>query len=139
MQVMTDTQNAVHAKRPGGITALVVMQGIWAIAQVVFPSYLFALSFTHRENASGLRLAALLFALPALLAALGWYGLWKGKLWGWWVSCICGWGMAAIFGYAVIDDGWSMIDWSLVAVAVASLALPVWLVMPSVRHFYRQQ
>jgi hypothetical protein len=139
MQVMTATLSDARVKRPVGIAGLLIVQGVWSVALLALVIYLFILSLTHRENASGLQVAGLIFALPALLIAIGWYGLWKGKLWGWWVACIADCGMAAVFVYAVIDDGWSMIDWALVAIAAFSLVLPVWLIMPATRRFYRSE
>ncbi|HVN19155.1 MAG TPA: hypothetical protein VMU05_10295 [Dongiaceae bacterium] len=118
------------------VTGSFVLQGLWAFALLSLVTYLVVLSTKPGKSAVGLRVAALIFLVPGLLAGIGCYGLLKRKVWGWWVACICDWGVAAMFVYGVIDDGWSMIDWSLVGAAVCSLILPVWLVMPGTRNSY---
>lgn len=113
-----------------------VLQALSTFALLGLSGYLLILSVRKPHTAPDLRVAALIFAAPGLFSATGWYGLWKRRLWGWWLACICDWGVAAVFVYAVVDDGWSMIDWSLVGTTCCSLILPIWLVMPATRRFY---
>jgi hypothetical protein len=123
-------------KTPVWIMGSLVLQALTAVALLALSGYLLFLSVRKPHTAGDLRAAAVIFAVPALVSVTGWYGLWKRKLWGWWAACLCDWGIAAVFVYAVIDDGWAMIGWSLVGTTVWFVILSIWLATPATRKYY---
>ena len=105
-------------KRSGWVTGTIVMQLLWALALTVLFVYLIVLAHTAAvrngpggaEAAWGLKIAALIMFLPALMAIISGYGLWKHKLWGWWLAVLANLVVTSILFYSMIDDGWSHLD-----------------------------
>ena len=122
------------------------MQLLWALALIGISVYLIGLAHISAirngpgaaEAASGLKIAALTLFLPALLATISWYGLWKQKPWGWWLAVVANLAVMSILVYSMIDDGWSYFDWDLAGLALASAVIPILLLLPVVRKFYRR-
>ena len=92
--------------------------------------------WTGRANAAhGIRIGAAVIALPAVLAIASSYGLWKEKLWGWWVALLSNTLMMGTLTYSIVDE--NTIDWDMVGVTAVSAVLPMLLLLPVVRKFYR--
>src|SRR6266478_2323727 len=99
-------------KRSGWVTGTIVMQLLWALALIGIFVYLIVLAHTSAvrngpgaaEATSGLKIAALTLFLPALMATISWYGLWKQKLWGWWLAVVANLAVMSILVYSMIDD-----------------------------------
>jgi uncharacterized membrane protein (DUF2068 family) len=133
-------------KRSGWVTGTIVMQLLWALALIGISVYLIVLAHISAsrngpgaaEAASGLKIAALTLFLPALLATISWYGLWKRKPWGWWLAVVANLAVMSILVYSMIDDGWSYFDWDLAGLTLASAVIPILLLLPVVRKFYRR-
>lgn len=124
-------------KRPGWITGTIVVQALWAVVLVALTVFLLALARTTApEASSGLKIGAMVLIVPALLATLSWYGLWKKTLWGWWLALLTDIVMMAMFIYSTIDDGLKNIDWPMAGVTISSAIVPVFLLIPAVRRFY---
>ncbi|HKW61883.1 MAG TPA: hypothetical protein VJN89_05000 [Candidatus Acidoferrum sp.] len=124
-------------ERSGWITGTIVVQGLWAGALVALTVFLLVYALTtDQEAASGLKIAAIVLSVPALLAALSWYGLWKKTLWGWWLALLTDTALMAMFIYSMIDDGLGSIDWEMAGLTVISAIVPVFLLIPAVTRFY---
>ena len=114
-----------------------MVQGLWAVALVALTVFLLVLArTTGPEAASGLKTGAIVLRVPALLATLSWYGLWKKMLWGWWLALLTDIALMAMFIYSMIDDGVGNIDWEMAGVTVISVMAPVFLLIPAVIRFY---
>ena len=119
-QVIRVAGNAI--KRSGWVTGVVVIQALWMVALVSLPIYLLLLARSSgilngpdgNDAAHGLRVGAVVIALPALFATLSCYGLWKRKLWGWWVALFSNTVMLGILIYSMADE--NTIDWEIVGV-----------------------
>jgi uncharacterized membrane protein (DUF2068 family) len=126
-------------KRSIWVTVSLVLQGLWTLTLLGLATDSLVFSVAHPENSRAPRASALVSALLGLLFGIGWYGLWRRKLWGWWLACICSWGFGARFVHVVLDviirNGWSVINRGLV-VPVCCLILPIWLVTPATRKIY---
>jgi len=138
-------QGETRVKRSGWVTGTIVMQLLWALALIAIFVYLMVLAHISARNepsaaeaTSGLRIAALILFLPALMAIISWYGLWKQKLWGWWLAVLANLAVMSILVYSMIDDGWSYFDWDLAGLTLASTIIPILLLLPVVRKFYRR-
>ena len=124
-------------RRPAWITGVIVMQALWALTLLTIPMYLLVHTPSKPEHAAYLRFVGIVFSVPGLIAAAGWFGLWKRKLWGWWTSLVLGGAIAAVFVYAVIDDArYGLLDWVLVSTTLVAMVVPVYLLFPAVRRFY---
>jgi hypothetical protein len=131
-------------KRSGWVTGTIVMQLLWALALIVISVYLIVLAHISAvrngpgagEATSGLKIAALLLFLPALMAIISWYGLWKQKLWGWWLAVLANLAVMSILVFSMIDEGWSHFDWDFAGLTLASTIIPILLLLPVVRKFY---
>jgi hypothetical protein len=132
------------SKRSGWVTGVVVIQALWMVALVALPVYLLILARSSgilngpdgKDAAHGLRVGAAVIASPALFATASSYGLWKGKLWGWWVALLSNTAILGILTYSMMDE--NTIDWEMAGVTAVSAVLPVLLLLPVVRKFYRQ-
>ncbi len=117
-------------KRPPWVTGVVVAQTLWTLALVAFPVYLLALTRSRdvlnldeaKETVYGLKIAAGLFAIPALLGVVSTLGLWRGKPWGWWLTVVSNTLMFVALIYSMIDDG--TLEWDMFALTVVSAVLP---------------
>jgi hypothetical protein len=124
-------------KRSGWITGTIVVQALWAVALVALTVFLLVLARrTDPEVSSGLKIGAMVLTVPALLATVSWYGLWKETLWGWWLALLTDIALMAMFIYSMVDDGLENIDWAMAGVTVTSATVPVFLLIPAVRRFY---
>lgn len=129
-----------RVKRSIWETVSLVLLGVWSLVLLGLAAYSLALSVRYpaftRDNIS----LALFSALFGSFGAIGWYGLWRRKRWGWWLASICSWGLAVRFVYIFIHfvntDGWAIVDWAFAVSTAYSLALPIWLVMPGTRKAY---
>lgn len=124
-------------KCSGWITGTIVLQGLWALALATLTVFLLVMARTTAPwAASGLKTGAIILGVPALLAALSWYGLWKKMLWGWWLALVTDIALLAMFLYSMIDDGLRNIDWDMAGVTVISVMTSLFLLIPAVRRFY---
>ena len=129
-------------RRSGWIIAVVVIQAMWMLALVALSLYLLVLARSSDivndpdgpDAAHGLRIAAVVIAVPAVFAVASTYGLWRGKLWGWWVGLLSNAAMLGTLIYSMMDE--NTIDWDMVGVATVSAVLPLLLLVPLVRKFY---
>src|SRR5882672_10395154 len=134
----------MSTKRSGWITVVLVLQFLYVLVMLALPVYLLVLTRTSEtrsgpdaaEEISGLRIAAAVVGAPALVALVAWFGLWKGKLWGWWLTVSTDLGLAGVFVYSLIDDGWKNVEWDVVALTFVALVPVVYLLLPKVRKFY---
>jgi uncharacterized membrane protein (DUF2068 family) len=134
----------MSTKRSGWITGVVVLQFLYVLGMLALPVYLLVLTRTAEtrsspdaaEEISGLRIAAAVLGAPALGAIVAWFGLWKGKLWGWWLTVLTDMGLVGVFVYSLIDDGWKNIEWDVAVLSLIGLIPVVYLLLPKVRRFY---
>jgi uncharacterized membrane protein (DUF2068 family) len=131
-------------KDSGWVTGAIVMQFLWAFVLLVLPAYLLLLARSSEilseqdaaEAVSGLKIAAAILALPALVAAVAWFGLWKKKLWGWWLGLAGDLGIVVMLAYSVFDDGLHNPDWGLVGLTITAVVPFAFLLLPAVRNAY---
>lgn len=123
--------------RSGWITGVVVAQALWALALNAIAVFLIVLARTSTSDVSlGLKIGAVMLAVPALLATVSWYGLWKGTLWGWWLAFVTDAALMAILIYSMSDDGVRNIDWDMAVMTATSAIIPIFLLIPTVRKFF---
>jgi uncharacterized membrane protein (DUF2068 family) len=128
----------------GWVTGAIVMQFLWAFVLLALPAYLLLLTRSSAilseqdaaEAISGLRIAAAILVLPAIVAAVAWFGLWKRKLWGWWVGLAGDLGIVAMLVYSVLDDGLRKPDWEMVGLTMTAVVPLTFLLLPAVRRSY---
>jgi uncharacterized membrane protein (DUF2068 family) len=128
----------------GWVTGAIVMQFLWAFVLLALPAYLLLLTRSSAilseqdatEAISGLRIAAAILVLPAIAAAVAWFGLWKRKLWGWWVGLAGDLGIVAMLVYSVLDDGLHNPDWEMVGLTITAVVPLAFLLLPAVRRSY---
>lgn len=133
-------------KRSGLITGVLLLQLLYVLVLLALTVYLLVLmrmpdpgnNSDAEQNRVGLEIGAAVLGVPALVALIAWFGLWRGKRWGWWLTVLIDLGFFAAFGYSLIDDGWHNIDGALVALTVTALVPVVYLAAPRVRGFYWQ-
>src|SRR5215475_3608098 len=98
------------------ITGVVVAQALWAFVLIVLAVIMVILArMATSDVASGLTIGAVTLAIPALLASVWWYGLWKGTVWGWWVALFTDVALLAVFFFFQAEDGIRDIDRGMVA------------------------
>jgi uncharacterized membrane protein (DUF2068 family) len=127
----------------GWVTGAIVMQFLWASALLVLPAYLLLLARSSAilseqdaaEAISGLRIAAAILILPAIVAAVAWFGLWKRKLWGSWSGLAGDLGIVAMLVYSVLDDGLHNPDW-MIGLTITAVVPVAFLLLPPVRRSY---
>jgi hypothetical protein len=137
MEVAETKATTYRAKRPGWITGVIVLQALWALTLLTISAYLLVHTPRSPEHTASLRLVGIMFGVPGLIAAAGWSGLLKERLWGWWTSVILDGAMAAVFIYAVIDDvRYGLFDGALLSTTLIAAVVPVYLLFPAVRRFY---
>ncbi|MGC2169999.1 MAG: hypothetical protein WA623_01285 [Candidatus Sulfotelmatobacter sp.] len=130
--------------RPGWITGVILVQLLYLLMLLALPVYLLVLTRTAEirngphaaETISGLKIVAAVLGGPALVALAPWFGLWKGKRWGWWLTIITDLGLVGAFANSLVDDGWHNIDGTVVALTVIAMLPVVYLLVPEVRIFY---
>jgi len=119
------------------ITGVIVAQALWALALIGLAVFLIILTRTATSDvSSGLKIGAVTLAIPALLATVSWYGLWKETLWGWWLAFFSDVAIMGMLVYSAVDDGVRNIDWDVAAITVTSAIIPVFLLIPVVRRFF---
>ena len=117
-------------------------QALWTSLLIAFPVYLLSLTRSRdilsspeaRESVYGLKIAAAIFAVPALFGIVSTLGLWREKLWGWWLAVVSDAVTLALLIYSMIDD--ATIDWDMLALTIISAVLTILLLLPVVRKFY---
>jgi hypothetical protein len=133
-------------KRPAVVTAVIVIHLLAALALIGLSLYLLWLARSpetlgEQDAASavqGLKIGAMVLAIPALLWMPGAYGMWKHRVWGWWLTLITGMGTASVLLYSAIDDGWHQLEADAAAVTTLFVILPLLLLFPQVRKYYRK-
>ena len=128
----------------GWVTGAIVMQFLWAFVLLALPAYLLLLTRSSAilseqdaaEAISGLRIAAAILVLPAIAAAVAWFGLWKRKLWGWWVGLAGDLGIVAMLVYSLLDDGLHNPDWEMGGLTITAVVPLAFLLLPAVRRSY---
>ena len=131
-------------KHSAWVTGAKVVQFFVGFALLAFSIYLLVLTRNREvtsakdaaEDISGLKIAAIMFGVPAVVVLVGAFALWKDKLWGWWLALFTNAGLTAVLTYGLIDDGWEDIDPSLILLTLATLLPVVILLVPGVRRFY---
>ena len=126
------------------IRAVIVLELSYALLMFGSSAYLLALTRTAAvrnaigaaDDIAGLKLAAGVVAGVAIFVLTAWFGMRKEKLWGWWLALIANAGTAGVLAYSMIDDGWSDLDWTMVALTTAFALLSALLFLPPVRRFY---
>lgn len=136
----------VNSKRPTVVTTVVATHLLAIFGLIAIVCYLLWLTRSPEilkdkdaaDAIHGLKLGALAVALPVAFWVPGIYGMWKRRLWGWWLTLITGLGIAAILVYSMIDDGWTALDSEDATTTAAFVLLPLLLLLPGVRKYYRQ-
>ena len=136
--------NSSAMKRSSWITGIIVLQLLYVLVLLALSVYFLLLARTSESRsgpdaegaALGLKIAAGVLGGPALVAFVGWVGLWKEKLWGWWLTLITDLGLVGAFVYSAVDDGWKNIDWDLVILTGLSVLPVIFSLLPKVRRFY---
>jgi Predicted membrane protein (DUF2127) len=133
-------------KRSGWITGVVMLQLLYTLMLLALPVYLLVLTRAPetrdgpdaQASIAGLKIAAALLLGPALIALVGWIGLWKENLWGWWLTILTDLGLVAVLVYSMMDDGWHNVEWDVVVLSVIPLLVVVCLLLPRVsRHYWK--
>jgi len=126
------------------ISVVTVTQLLYAITLASLSVYLLVLSRWSEprsgpkaDEVRGLLIGSAVFAGPALLTLVGWFGLFRSKLWGWWLAFLADVAVLCMFIYSMIDDGWR-VDWDMATFSALSAILPMLLLLPRVRKFYLQ-
>jgi hypothetical protein len=141
---MKTRQNEAVMKRSRWIIGAIVMQLLYALMMLALPIYLLILTHTTgvrngpdaADDISGLKIAAAVLAGPALLSLVGWFALWRGKLWGWWLTFIMDLGLVGVFVYSLADDGWHNLDLEMVGITALSFLPVTFLLLPQVRKCF---
>ena len=126
------------------VTGAIAMQFLWAFVLLALPAYLLLLTRSSAilseqdatEAISGLKIAAAILVLPALVAAAAWIGLWKRKLWGWWLGLAGNFAIVGLLAFSMLDDGWRSPDWELAGLTAGAAVPLVFLLLPVVRKAY---
>jgi len=134
----------MNPKRSGWITGVVALQLLYTFAVLALPVYLLILTRAPEtrngpdaaEEVAGLRIAAAVVGGPAVVALIAWFGLWRGKLWGWCLTVLMDLGLVGVFVFSLIDDGRNNIDGVVVALTASAIVTVVYLLLPKVRRFY---
>ena len=136
-----------ETRRPGIVTVAIVLHSAAVIFLISLGIYLLWLArspeILREQDAAdavrGLKMGALAVTIPALFWIPGVYAMWRRRGWGWWLTLITGAGTASVLIYSAIDDGWHALDMDDVTVTAVFLALPLILLWPRVRKYYRTQ
>jgi hypothetical protein len=129
-------------KNSGWVTGAMVVHFLWALTLLAFPVFLLLLTRTSAiqsepdaaDAVSGLKIAAAILFPPGLIAGVAWFGLWKGKLWGWWLALAGDVAVTGLLAYGMFDDGWHNPDWDLAGIMVAAFLPLVLILLPAVRN-----
>ena len=105
--------------------------------------YLWAVSISSRvaqslnpaQVAMEMRIAGTAVLLPAILAVIASWGLWKNRAWGWWIAVVLSLLVLAPMVWEAIDDR-AMPELDDIAVTVPFVIYRVLLFVPKVRRFY---
>jgi len=105
--------------------------------------YLWAVSISSRvaqslnpaQVAMEMRIAGTAVLLPAILAVIASWGLWKNRAWGWWIAVVLSLLVLAPMVWEAIDDR-AMPELDDIAVTVPFVIYLVLLFVPKVRRFY---
>jgi uncharacterized membrane protein (DUF2068 family) len=133
-------------KRPMMVTTVVIVHLLVTLGIMAIILYLLWLTrspeLLQESDAAdpihGLKIGAMVLAIPVTLLAPGIYGLWKRRVWGWWLAMVAGVGMASVFLYSAVDDGWRRLEADDAAVTGVFMILPLLLLLPGVRKYYRK-
>ncbi|MFI5069305.1 MAG: hypothetical protein ACHP8A_00325 [Terriglobales bacterium] len=120
-------------KRSGWISFVIAVQLLYSLFLIAFPVYLLALG-----DGWGVIFASVVVGGPGIVAFIGWFGLRKGKLWGWSVALFADLAMLGILIYSLIGAGWHNIDRELAGMAILACTISSALLIPAVRRSYWQ-
>lgn len=133
-------------KRPSTVSLVIGVHVLATLALIGLILYLLWLTrspeiLAENDAASaiqGLKIGAMVLAIPSALWIPGLWAMWKRRSWGWWLTLITGVGTASVLVYSMIDDGWKSLDPEDAAFTAAIVILPVSLLLPQVRKYYRR-
>jgi hypothetical protein len=131
-------------QRSSWITGVVLLQLLYVLVLLALPAYLLVLTRMPETrnghdpagNIYGLKIAAAVLGIPALVALTAWFGLWKGRRWGWGLTVLADVAFVGAFIYSIVDDGWRNLDWAVVVLTLIAAVPVVYLLLPQVRKFY---
>jgi hypothetical protein len=119
--------------RSGWISLVIVVQLLYSLFLIAFPVYLLALG-----DGWGVVIASAALGGPGIVALIGWFGLRKGKLWGWSVALFADLTMLGILIYSQISDGWHNLDREMAGMTVLAGIISAAFFVPAVRRSYWQ-
>jgi len=128
--------------RPTMATGVAGFQTVMAIILCAAVVYLWVVSLssrvTHSNNALQvaleMRIAGTVVLLPAILAVIASWGLWKNRTWGWWIALVLSVLILAPMVLDVIEE--RALELDDMAATVPFLIFAVLLFVPKVRRFY---
>ena len=137
----------VHAKRSTLVTGAILFQLLVALGLLAISVFLVWLTGTQEtlkgpdatEAVAGMKVAAVVVTIPAIILLVAVFGMWNCRLWGWWLALVTGLAMVGMLLYNTIDEGWAYIERDdMIGVAIC-LIPPVLLLLPGIRNFYRTE
>lgn len=121
-------------KHSGWISLVVVVQLLYALLLILVPVYLLLMAYGW-----GAVILSAVLGGPGIVALVGWFGLRKGKFWGWSIALFADVAMFGILIYCLMDYGWHNIDWEVVALTLLTAGVLAALLTPAVRAAYWQR
>jgi hypothetical protein len=134
-------------KRPAIVTATIAIHILIALCLIGLSLYLLWLTrspeiLSDKDSAEairGLKIGAFVLTLPAAGWLPGIFAMCKHRIWGWWLTLVTSVGLASAFLYSTIDDGWHRrLEADDAAITAICVALPILLLLPQVRKYYRK-
>jgi uncharacterized membrane protein (DUF2068 family) len=137
----------MRANRSTLVTCVVLYQLVVALGLLAISVFLMWLTRTQEalkgpdatEAVAGMKVAAMVVTVPAVVFVIAVFGMWKCRLWGWWLALVTGLAMLGMLLYSMIDEGWTYIERDDIIATATCFITPVLLLLPKVRKFYRAE
>lgn len=130
-------------KRPGLVNFLIAVNVLVFLAQIGFAAYLLVLTRSPQvvggddpaSSIHGLKVAAAIFAVPALFWVLSLLAILRRWAWGGWYGMLLHLGLAALFTFDIVDDWRNADEFSMALVALGLIVAGLYLAGP-VRSYF---
>jgi len=137
----------VPAKRSTLVTGVVLFQIVVALGLLAISVFLVWLTGTQEtlkgpdatEAVAGMKVAAVVVTIPAVVLLIAVFGMWKCRPWGWWLALATGLAMVGMLLYSTMDEGWRYIERDDIIGMAICVIPPILLLLPKVRKFYRTE
>jgi len=129
-------------KRPLLITIVTLLQLLLGLLLAGLTIYVLALTRSPEIMAEpdaadavrGLLVGATVLGVPAVITLAAWWGLWKGRFWGWVLSLGTDVGMLGVGVYSIVHD--NNANFEMLTLTVGFLLSLALLLVPEVKRFY---